>query len=127
MVGEGTAIEPVSGASKMVAPCEGVITLITGGNHAFVVKTDSGTEILVQVGLETAGLKGEGFKRVAKQGARVKVGDPVLEFDLGVLEEHGKSPLCPVVVQNMDKVKEVAETSLGNVTAGESEIMRVSL
>ena len=129
MVGESIAIEPVPGATTLVAPCDGILMQVSSGNHAFTVKVDSDAEILVQVGFDTAQLNGEGFKRVAEKGARVKVGDPVLEFDLGVIEKNGMSPLCPVVFQDTDEVRALEATEVlhtwGEVTAGESEILRV--
>ncbi|SQB28510.1 PTS system glucose-specific transporter subunit [Citrobacter koseri] len=69
-------------------------------------------------------LKGEGFKRIAEEGQRVKVGDPVIEFDLPLLEEKAKSTLTPVVISNMDEIKELIKLS-GSVTVGETPVIRI--
>ncbi len=74
----------------MVAPVDGTIGKIFETNHAFSIESDSGIELFVHFGIDTVELKGEGFKRIAEEGQRVKVGDPVIEFDLPLLEEKSQ-------------------------------------
>ncbi|SUG46586.1 pts system, glucose-specific IIA component [Salmonella enterica subsp. arizonae] len=93
-------------------------------NHAFSIESDSGIELFVHFGIDTVELKGEGFKRIAEEGQRVKVGDPVIEFDLPLLEEKAKSTLTPVVISNMDEIKELIKLS-GSVTVGETPVIRI--
>ena len=85
IVGDGIAIKPTG--NKMVAPVDGTIGKIFETNHAFSIESDSGIELFVHFGIDTVELKGEGFKRIAEEGQRVKVGDTVIEFDLPLLEE----------------------------------------
>ena len=80
IVGDGIAIKPTG--NKMVAPVDGTIGKIFETNHAFSIESDSGIELFVHFGIDTVELKGEGFKRIAEEGQRVKVGDPVIEFDV---------------------------------------------
>lgn len=103
IVGDGIAIKPTG--NKMVAPVDGTIGKIFETNHAFSIESDSGVELFVHFGIDTVELKGEGFKRIAEEGQRVKVGDTVIEFDLPLLEEKAKSTLTPVVISNMDEIK----------------------
>ena len=93
-------------------------------NHAFSIESDSGVELFVHFGIDTVELKGEGFKRIAEEGQRVKVGDTVIEFDLPLLEEKAKSTLTPVVISNMDEIKELIKLS-GSVTVGETPVIRI--
>ena len=93
-------------------------------NHAFSIESDSGVELFVHFGIDTVELKGEGFKRIAEEGQRVKVGDTVIEFDLPLLEEKAKSTLTPVVISNMDELKELIKLS-GSVTVGETPVIRI--
>ncbi len=79
---------------------DGTIGKIFETNHAFSIESDSGIELFVHFGIDTVELKGEGFKRIAEEGQRVKVGDPVIEFDLPLLEEKAKSTLTPVYLQH---------------------------
>ena len=122
IVGDGIAIRPTG--NKIVAPVDGVIGKIFETNHAFSIESDSGIELFVHFGIDTVELKGEGFKRIAEEGQRVKVGDPVIEFDLPLLEEKAKSTLTPVVISNMDEIKELIKLS-GSVTVGETPVIRI--
>ncbi len=119
IVGDGIAIKPTG--NKMVAPVDGTIGKIFETNHAFSIESDSGVELFVHFGIDTVELKGEGFKRIAEEGQRVKVGDTVIEFDLPQLEEKAKSTLTPVVISNMDEIKELIKLS-GSVTVGETRL-----
>ena len=122
IVGDGIAIKP--SGNKMVAPCNGTIGKIFETNHAFSIESDSGLELFVHFGIDTVELKGEGFTRVAQEGQQVKKGDTVLEFDLALLEQKAKSTLTPIVISNMDEVKELTRQS-GAVTAADDVILRV--
>ncbi|MCC4263198.1 PTS glucose transporter subunit IIA [Oceanimonas baumannii] len=122
IVGDGLAIKP--SGNKMVAPCDGTIGKIFETNHAFSIESDSGLEMFVHFGIDTVELKGEGFTRVAQEGQQVKRGDTVLEFDLALLEQKAKSTLTPVVISNMDEVKELEKES-GIVNAADDVILRV--
>ena len=122
IVGDGIAIRPTG--NKIVAPVDGVIGKIFETNHAFSIESDSGIELFVHFGIDTVELKGEGFKRIAEEGQRVKVGDTVIEFDLPLLEEKAKSTLTPVVISNMDEIKELIKLS-GSVTVGETPVIRI--
>ncbi|CAM3783105.1 MULTISPECIES: PTS glucose transporter subunit IIA [Xenorhabdus] len=122
IVGDGIAIKPTG--NKIVAPVDGTIGKIFETNHAFSIESDSGIELFVHFGIDTVELKGEGFKRIAEEGQRVQKGDLVLEFDLAFLEERAKSTLTPVVISNMDEIKELTKVN-GSVVVGESVIMRI--
>ncbi|KKA46263.1 MULTISPECIES: PTS glucose transporter subunit IIA [Salinivibrio] len=123
IVGDGVAIKP--SGDKMVAPVNGTIGKIFETNHAFSIESDDGVELFVHFGIDTVELKGEGFKRIAEEGQTVKAGDTVIEFDLGMLEEKAKSTLTPVVISNMDEIKELTKLS-GAVTVGETSVLRVT-
>ncbi|MFV0550142.1 MAG: PTS glucose transporter subunit IIA, partial [Limnobaculum xujianqingii] len=63
-------------------------------------------------------------KRIAEEGQHVKKGDLVIEFDLALLEEKAKSTLTPVVISNMDEIKELTKLS-GSVVVGETPVIRI--
>lgn len=123
IVGDGIAIKP--SGNKMVAPCDGTIGKIFETNHAFSLESDNGIELFVHFGVDTVELKGEGFKRIAEEGQQVKKGDTIIEFDLSLLQEKAKSVLTPVVISNMDEVKELQKMS-GLVTVAETPVLRVT-
>lgn len=122
VVGDGIAIKPTG--YKMVAPCDGIVGKIFETNQAFSMESVSGIELFVHFGIDTDELQGEGFKRIAQECQTVKRGDTIIEFDLAVLEEKAKSILTPVIVSNMDEIKEMIKWT-GSVTVGETIVMRI--
>lgn len=122
IVGDGIAIKP--NGNKIVAPVDGTIGKIFETNHAFSIKSDRGIELFVHFGINTMELKGKGFRRIAERGQYVKKGDVVIELDLILLAEKAKSTLTPVVISNMDEIKELVKLS-GRVVVGETPIIYI--
>ncbi|MGP1958949.1 MAG: PTS glucose transporter subunit IIA [Arsenophonus sp. NC-CH8-MAG3] len=122
VVGDGIAIKPTG--NKIVSPVDGVIGKIFKTNHAFSIKSDNNIELFVHFGIDTVELKGKGFTRLAEEGQKVQKGDLVLELDLPLLEEKSKSTLTPVVISNMDEIKELTKLT-GSVVAGDTVIMQI--
>jgi len=122
IVGDGIAIRPTG--SKMVAPCDGEIGKIFETNHAFSLESDTGIELFVHFGIDTVELKGEGFTRIAQEGQKVKAGDTIIEFDLEFLKEKAKSILTPVVISNMDEIKELQKMS-GSVEVAADAVLKI--
>lgn len=123
VIGDGIAIKPTG--NKIVAPVNGTIGAILETNHAFSIESDSGVELFIHFGIDTVALKGEGFRRIAAEGQAVNVGDVILEFDLALLKEKAKSTLTPVIIANMNTVKELNKLS-GSVTLGETPILYIT-
>ncbi|WP_406275507.1 PTS glucose transporter subunit IIA [Streptomyces sp. NBC_00191] len=98
MVGSGLAVEPPReiGPVEVVAPVAGVVVKLHP--HAFVIRTNSGTGVLVHVGIDTVRLNGEGFATRVAEGEQVEVGHAVITFDPAAVRAHGLSAICPVVV-----------------------------
>ena len=122
IVGDGIAIRPTG--NKMVAPCDGKIGKIFETNHAFSLETDTGIELFVHFGIDTVELKGAGFTRIAEENQKVKMGDTIIEFDLEFLKANAKSILTPVVISNMDEIKELKKMS-GNVEVASDPVIKI--
>lgn len=84
MMGDGFAVVPEG--DVVSAPVSGEIVMIPESKHAFGMKTKGGVELLVHIGLDTVALNGEGFTVLARQGSKVKAGDPVIRFDKKAME-----------------------------------------
>ncbi|BAP58416.1 PTS glucose transporter subunit IIA [Candidatus Tachikawaea gelatinosa] len=121
IVGDGVAIKP--NGKEILAPFDGIIRKIFKTNHAFSIESYTGIELFVHLGIDTINLKGEGFKRIGKEG-KVKKGELIIEFDLSIIEKKAKSILTPIVISNLDKFKDLIKFS-GSVIAGETLIMLV--
>lgn len=125
MMGDGLAIEPTDG--KVVAPVDGEIILTFPTKHAVGLKSQSGVELLIHVGLETVNMDGAGFEVHVQQGDQVKVGDPLITFDLQLIKEKAASHITPVIITNQDVVSSFEKTKDNTVIAGESTLLDLSL
>lgn len=124
IVGDGLAINPKG--SQIVAPIDGTIGKIFETNHAFSIESPQGLELFVHFGVGTVELRGNGFKRLAEEGQVVKVGEPILEFDLAYLKEQVESLLTPVVLANMEDIRSLDKRQ-GSIDAGKDVIFSVEL
>lgn len=123
MVGDGVAILPES--EQLLAPVAGTLTHLFPTGHAAGITTDEGLEILIHIGMNTVELKGDGFTVLATQGKRVQVGEPIIQINLEKLKKTAKSIVTPVVVTNMDRVKQIKPAATSVVQAGTDELLRV--
>jgi len=119
LAGDGIALIPRS--NTFVAPISGVVTKIFSTNHAFSIRTNSGLEVLVHIGLDTVELKGEGFKRLVEEGSKVSMGKPIIYADLALIEAKGKLIITPIVL-NYEKELTLAIDTVRTVREGENLI-----
>lgn len=98
MVGAGAAIDPTDGVLR--APCDGDVVMVADARHALTIAAGNGALILLHVGIDTVGLKGEGLAVRVAVGDRVRAGEPLIEADLDRLVYRASSLVTPVVVTN---------------------------
>jgi len=115
MAGDGLALDPLEGT--VLAPCDGEIVPMQGARHAVTLRTPSGIEILLHVGIETVSLKGEGFEMRAAPGERVREGDVLLTFDMDRVARGAASLVTPVIVASGGRV--ASRAPAGPVKAGD--------
>ena len=97
-MGKGAAVRNPKG--KVVSPVDGEITVLFETKHAIGIHADDGADILIHVGLDTVKLGGAHFTAKVEQGARVKKGDLLLEFDEAGIRAAGYDTTTPVLVTN---------------------------
>ncbi|AVK64021.1 PTS beta-glucoside transporter subunit EIIBCA [Lactobacillus sp. CBA3606] len=97
-MGKGIAIEPTDGV--LVAPADGTIALVFPTGHAIGLNTDDGAELLMHIGMDTVELDGKGFETLVSQGDTVKMGQPLVRFDIKAIQAAGFSVTTPIVVTN---------------------------
>lgn len=125
MMGDGFAIEPSEGL--VTSPVDGEIVQVFPTKHAIGIKSVGGLEILIHIGLETVGMKGEGFTTLIKEGDKVKIGDRLVEFSLDLIKEKAVSAVTPVIITNGDKVSELQREVVKKVTRGKTKVLEVKL
>ncbi|MGM7721971.1 PTS sugar transporter subunit IIA [Metabacillus sp. Hm71] len=125
LMGEGMAIEPTEGI--VVAPIEGQVIQVFHTKHAIGLRSQTGMELLIHIGLETVSMNGEGFEVHVKEGQKVKVGDPLITADLELIREKAASTITPIIITNSDIIENLTKASTGNVTKGTSNILDVKV
>ncbi|AXE86598.1 beta-glucoside-specific PTS transporter subunit IIABC [Streptomyces sp. Go-475] len=110
-MGSGLAVIPSEG--KVYAPLSG--TLVSVMPHAFGIRSDSGVEVLVHIGLNTVELQGRGFTPAVAQGQRVNAGDPLTDVDLQVITDAGYDPITVLIVTDPGAHTAVVPTATGDV------------
>jgi len=116
MLGDGLAIDPTDGV--VLAPCDGEILNLPASSHAVSIRTPHGFELLIHVGIDTVRLGGRGFDARVKPGARVRMGDELIRFDLDLVARAAKSLMTPIVVTSDGAVLKSRRAS-GAIRAGE--------
>lgn len=100
VMGQGVVIEPTEG--ELVAPVDGVVSVLFPTKHAIGLVSDEGLELLMHIGMDTVNLDGDGFTAHVKQGDRVSVGDALISFDIEAIQAAGYPVATPVIVTNQN-------------------------
>lgn len=116
ILGKGVAIIPSEG--KVVAPADGVVTMVFETKHALSVKTNDGAELIIHIGLDTVNLQGQYYNAHVAADQKVKAGDLLMEFDMAKIKEAGYDVITPVIVCNTPDYPDMACHTGMNVTAG---------
>ena len=100
-MGPGIAIDP--SGDTVVAPADATVTTVFPTGHAIGLTLADGTELLIHVGIDTVGLKGDGFETLVASGDKVTAGTPLVRFDAAVIRDRGLSAITPIIVLNNEE------------------------
>ena len=104
-MGPSVGIQPTEGI--VYAPFDGQVMMIFPTNHAIGLKSDSGMEVLIHVGVDTVAMDGDGFASFVKQDDKVKAGDKLLSFDRAKIAAANHPDTVIVALTNGAEYKEV--------------------
>ncbi|WP_127818441.1 N-acetylglucosamine-specific PTS transporter subunit IIBC [Microbacterium sp. CPCC 204701] len=103
IMGPGLAVEPTG--DTVVAPANATVGATFESGHAVALVLGDGTELLIHVGIDTVGMKGDGFETLVEKGQSVREGTPLLRFDLDRIRAAGHPAITPVIVLNNENAK----------------------
>ena len=125
MMGDGIAIDPSDG--EVVSPVKGEIVQVFPTKHAIGIRSLSGAEILIHVGLETVSLNGEGFEGHVKEGDKVKAGDKLITFNIDLIKEKAADIITPIVITNGENVESLDKKSIADAVKGQTELIELKM
>lgn len=118
LMGDGFAIKSSDGI--IVSPVDATVEMIFETKHAIGLKTDSGLEVLIHLGIDTVNLKGKGFEVLVKEQQKVKASEKLIKMDVDYIVKNAPSDISPIIFTNL-KDGESIKVKTGKVVAGESD------
>lgn len=116
-MGKGLAVKPTEGV--VYAPADAEVTIAFETGHAYGLKTASGAEILIHIGIDTVSMNGNGFEKLVAAGDKVKAGTPLAKFDAAKIAEAGLDDTTMIIVTNTADFTEVSPLAEGTIAHGE--------
>lgn len=118
----GQAIGIISNDGKCYSPIDGEVSSVFKTKHAIGLRSSSGAEVLIHVGIDTVNLNGKGFKTFIKQGDTVKQGDLILEYDKELLKSNNFDDTTIIVITNGQNFKKIETSENKTVNVGDKLI-----
>lgn len=115
-MGKGLAVKPTEGV--VYAPADAEVTIAFETGHAYGLKTASGAEILIHIGIDTVSMNGNGFEKLVAAGDKVKAGAPLAKFDAAKIAEAGLDDTTMIIVTNTADFAEVSPLAEGTIAHG---------
>lgn len=115
-MGPGFGIEPTTG--NVCAPVTGVITLVAATKHAVGLRTPSGLEVLIHLGIDTVTLAGRPFDVHVQVGTPVTAGQRLVTMDRGQLQRaHCDATVMTIVTNQVTTPDQLFLTTTRQVIA----------
>ncbi len=117
VLGDGIAIQPEEGA--VYAPVNATVLSVFETKHAICLKSDSGEEILIHIGVDTVNLNGEHFTAHVKDKDKVKAGQFLITFDLKKISDKGYDTVIPMIFTDPEHQPDMSGWELRQINHGE--------
>jgi len=73
----------------VLSPADGILEVMFPTGHAFAVRMEDGTVILIHIGINTVNLAGKYFQVLCQQGKKVHAGDRIVKVDWDMVKKSG--------------------------------------
>ncbi|MGT2910314.1 sucrose-specific PTS transporter subunit IIBC [Streptococcus cameli] len=115
-MGKGLAIKPTEGV--VYAPADAEVTIAFETGHAYGLKTATGAELLIHIGIDTVSMNGNGFEKLVGAGQTVTAGTPIAKFDAAKIAAAGLDDTTMVIVTNTADFTTVEGLAQGTIAHG---------
>ncbi|KAA8810103.1 glucose PTS transporter subunit IIA [Lactobacillus crispatus] len=117
-MGDGFGLTPTD--NTVLAPVSGTISMIAETKHAIGITTKDGLEVLVHMGVDTVGLKGEPFDVVIKDGQEVKAGDQIATMNIEMIKAKDLDTTIMTLITNSSMKLDGLDVTEGKAEAGDT-------
>lgn len=117
-MGDGFGLTPTD--NTVLAPVSGTISMIAETKHAIGITTKDGLEVLVHMGVDTVGLKGEPFDVVIKNGQEVKAGDQIATMNIEMIKAKDLDTTIMTLITNSSIKLDGLDVTEGKAEAGDT-------
>lgn len=121
VMGQGLGIVPTSG--QVYAPITGKVITAMATGHAYGIRSETGVEVLIHVGIDTVQMNGEGFMPHVAKGDQVVAGQPLLTFDREKVAQAGYADTVITIVTNSGSFSTVEPQVNRDLAAGEVAVI----
>ena len=121
LIGDGVVINPTD--NVVLSPCDGVVSQLHDAKHAVAIKSSTGVEILIHVGIDTVMLRGEGFNTDVNIGDKVTAGQQLMTFDPEKIQAKGASIQTAMMITTGETG--VVANAHSDVTAGKEIVFTI--
>lgn len=113
MMGDGFAIIPSE--NTVISPLSGTVDVVFPTKHAIGIKSNTGIEFIIHIGIDTVKLNGEGFTSYVEQGQKISQGEKLVTFDLDLIKTKGYDTSVIVIFPNNDVKLNLTPTNVDNL------------
>lgn len=117
LMGKGVAIYPDK--EQVIAPADGVITVVSDTKHAYGIVTNDGAEVLIHIGIDTVNMNGKGFASKVEVNQPVKKGDVLGTFSMDEINQANYDPTVMVIITNTSEYIDVTVVKEGTIVEGD--------
>lgn len=123
LMGKGIAVKPTS--NMVIAPFSGRVVSIFPTKHAISLISNTGIELIIHIGIDTANLKGKYFDMKVEEGQEIKRGETIAIVDFESIERMGYSTWSPIIVPNVDEFLDVLPNQIKGPIKNSEKIIEV--
>ncbi|WGI36548.1 glucose PTS transporter subunit IIA [Mesomycoplasma lagogenitalium] len=105
-LGKGIAFNNFNN-NALIASQDFTVVFVAETKHAIALKTKTGIDILIHIGIDTVNLNGKYFKSDLKVNDVVKKGETIIEFDYQKITEEGYDNSLMITLPTKEQYKDI--------------------